>query len=227
MASLCRLSSIYRAERIRPTLYVGSRLGRFCTAQGTTVTPEKVEERDLRTSWILGTLPLRNFLRCARLQPLNIVFKKQAWDSEGFADGCTAAFRRVNALLETKEYDGLQSLVGQPLRDAMSMSMEGVFGKQEVIDVKPLGVFTSSMWRDENGHLALWVTQVLRAQEAYTSECGGRCWHVDRLHRWTFKRVLLNDHEEEVSDWLLVAVDRPRWSHPGLAGTSSSGGGSD
>eukprot|EP00929_Paragymnodinium_shiwhaense_P070900 TRINITY_DN36004_c0_g1_i2.p1 TRINITY_DN36004_c0_g1~~TRINITY_DN36004_c0_g1_i2.p1 ORF type:complete len:106 (+),score=21.69 TRINITY_DN36004_c0_g1_i2:318-635(+) len=105
--------------------------------------------------------------------------------------------------------------------------MEGVFGKQEVIDVKPLGVFTSSMWRDENGHLALWVTQVLRAQEAYTSECGGRCWHVDRLHRWTFKRVLLNDHEEEVSDWLLVAVDRPRWSHPGLAGTSSSGGGSD
>eukprot|EP00931_Biecheleriopsis_adriatica_P042510 TRINITY_DN24235_c0_g1_i1.p1 TRINITY_DN24235_c0_g1~~TRINITY_DN24235_c0_g1_i1.p1 ORF type:complete len:215 (-),score=43.49 TRINITY_DN24235_c0_g1_i1:138-782(-) len=178
-------------------------------------TPKLIVEKDFPTQVMLLALPLRNLLRSLRLQPLNLVFQRPPWDAAEFSQGCAEAFRQVSALRDGGDYASLRGLVSEKLAEELQSDAEvskKAWSKRCLLEVRPLGIWTTRLWPDENKHLSLWVTQVLRAVEEYDCPTGsGQRWHVERLHRWTFKRVLQNDHSEEVSDWKLVGVDKGCW----------------
>merc|ERR1740121_1099937 len=156
------------------------------------------------------------------MRPLNLVFQQPVWNTEEFADGAAGAFRRVGELQEAGDFEALRSLVAAGLLGELrDVAMAGR-GTRTLLDVKPLGVFTTRMWPDENRHLSLWVTQVLRATEEY--QLAGDVLHVERLHRWTFKRVLLSDTEEVVGDWQLTAMEKGRWVPPASPGRPPQSG---
>eukprot|EP00928_Gymnodinium_smaydae_P075864 TRINITY_DN58892_c0_g1_i1.p1 TRINITY_DN58892_c0_g1~~TRINITY_DN58892_c0_g1_i1.p1 ORF type:complete len:223 (-),score=25.18 TRINITY_DN58892_c0_g1_i1:94-762(-) len=214
LTQLTRLQRGFRPSICR-AVAVSSLRRNACSSTEPPAPPVQVIEADLRTKLTLLTLPVRNFLRNLRVQPLNLVFQRPPWNASEFAQGTVEAFRRVSELRESGDYASLQHLVPEmlveQLRQDATVAQEA-WGARSLLHVQPLGVFTTKLWPDENRHLSLWVTQVLRVKEEYSCNSGsGERWHVERLHRCTFKRVLLNDHAEEVSDWKLVALDKGCW----------------
>ncbi|CAE7907844.1 unnamed protein product [Symbiodinium microadriaticum] len=178
------------------------------------VSVEQVVEKDLSTTLLRMTLPVRHRLRCWRLQPLNLVFRKKAWDVAEFNQQTTEVFRRLADLGRSGDVDSLKHELPEDLLEAFRRDSEvaaEVWASRRLLEVEPLGIFTTKLWPDPNNHLSLFVTQTFRATEEYADRSTTQRYQVERLHRWTFKRVLQNDYTEEVGDWMLVDVNKGCW----------------
>jgi hypothetical protein len=152
------------------------------------------------------------------LQLLNFVYDSPPWNASDWGVGSVKAFHTVHDLLEAEDFEALEGLVEDTLLSKMQEDQIQGLGSRRVLDVQALGLFSSKL-RPEisppHWHQSVWVTHLLKAVEEYRyPDEAARPFHVERLHRWTFKRVLLSDAGEVMGPWQLVSVNKMRWELP-------------
>lgn len=181
--------------------------------------PTRVVEKSYSEKLDLATLPARHFLRSFNLACLNLAFKTPAWDAHEFSRGAVLAFTNIHSLLEAGKLLELQGLVSDELINQMRSDNAYCPGSRKLLDVEPLGIFKTRLKPELLGgphwQQTIFVTQLFRAVEAYSMPgVDPASWHVERLHQWTFKRVLLNNVGEVMGPWQVVAVNKRRWQLP-------------
>lgn len=211
------LSSFKSTSRLKlpVTLACCTLTSRTCSSRARPP-PIHVVEKGLRETLDLLTLPARHVLRSMNLQTLNLVFDSQPWNQHEFPRGTAEAFRCVLEHVGDQDFNSLSGLVSDPLLEELRHDeIDAGESKRRVIDVCPFGILTAQLELDENVHLAIWVTQLMSAVEEYDSpNCRDTFWRVERLHRWTFKRVLLSGMGEENGPWQVVSMNHRRWRPP-------------
>merc|ERR1712137_241638 len=95
-------------------------------------------------------------------------------------------------------------------------------------------IFTVSVKSDDDGDSAIWITALLNALEQYVPRDGTIVnedtvidgvtvkkkgtpavgWHVRRLHKWTFKRMLAEEGQGAHGEWVVENMNRWRWHPP-------------
>lgn len=199
---------------------------RCCASRGGR--PVRVTERSFSDLADLALLPLRHTIYSVNLWVLRLVFPG-SWSADDFHTGAPQAFRHVTEHLEDRDARPLNGVVSDELiRELQQEVSAAVQGEREqqvifkaVLDARLLGVFTVSARTDEHGAAAVFVTGLLGAVEEYASASSGTGvpWHVQRLHKWTFKRALPDEDGGEAGDWQVVAMSKRRWRPPlGLGG---------
>jgi len=167
-------------------------------------------------------LPLRHTVYSVNLWVLKMVYPG-SWNHAEFNEGVVQAFRHVTLHMDDRDSMRLLSgLVADNLIENLQEGRAGASDKavfQSVVSVKMMGIFTASARVDEMGSAAVWVTALLNATEEYNLkkdyEAEGSKCHVRRIHKWTLKRTLPeNPQEQELGDWHVVAINKQRWSPP-------------
>lgn len=198
-------------DRWRPELG-GSEGSRFCSAG------RPVIQRSTSGTIDLLTCNLRHMFNSVNLRILNVVYPK-TWDPHAFRDGTAEAYKQVNALLDEGDFLILRELLSEELLDDLKECHAGLAEgvDYKLLEVRQLGIFRSSARADELGNEAVFVTPLLRVREKYVlSKDSTYWWEVQRLHKWTFKRILPGEYGSDASEWQIVAMDKKRWRPPGL-----------
>lgn len=169
--------------------------------------------RSLAGTADLLTINVRHLLSSLKLRILDLVYP-ETWSARDFREGTVTAFKSVNSLLDEGDFLLLRQLLDEKLLEDLRSShahlTEGL--KYELVEVYYLGIFHAMAKEDDQGFEAVFVTPLLRVTEKYTSlKDESVWWEVRRLHKWTFKRILLG---EDAADWQIVAMDKKRWRPP-------------
>eukprot|EP00439_Symbiodinium_sp_Y106_P008801 s700_g1.t1 len=93
---------------------------------------------DLSTTLLRMTLPVRHRMRCWRLQPLNLVFRKKAWDVTEFNQQTTEVFRRLADLGQSGNLGSLKHELPGDLLEAFRSDSEvsaEVWASRRLIEV--------------------------------------------------------------------------------------------
>eukprot|EP00746_Dinoflagellata_sp_MGD_P058960 gnl/MRDRNA2_/MRDRNA2_251852_c0_seq1.p1 gnl/MRDRNA2_/MRDRNA2_251852_c0~~gnl/MRDRNA2_/MRDRNA2_251852_c0_seq1.p1 ORF type:complete len:172 (-),score=19.38 gnl/MRDRNA2_/MRDRNA2_251852_c0_seq1:7-522(-) len=161
-------------------------------------------------------LPVRHFFHSVNLWTLKLVFPN-AWDSREFSVGACQAYECIASLMDESDFHSMHGLVSEDLLAALEedqkdyiTSVPGV--QRKVLECQFRGIVDLSAKNDENQDAALFVSALLDTLEAHRVSDEDRSpWHVRRLHKWTFKRVLASVEGDEHSDWQVVAMNRKKW----------------
>ncbi|CAK9044590.1 unnamed protein product [Durusdinium trenchii] len=161
--------------------------------------------RSLAGTADLLTINVRHLLSSLKLRILDLVYP-ETWSARDFREGTVTAFKSVNSLLDEGDFLLLRQLLDEKLLEDLRSShahlTEGL--KYELVEVYYLGIFHAMAKEDDQGFEAVFVTPLLRVTEKYTSlKDESVWWEVRRLHKWTFKRILLG---EDAADWQ-IALD--------------------
>merc|ERR1712113_688716 len=119
--------------------------------------PKIVVERSASDTFLLATLPVRNLLRTWRMQPLNLAFRKQAWNKAAFSELAKQSFEHVDAARVEENFEALREHVADQLLEELRSEARMFSGNCTLVEVQPLGISTSRLWPDEKRHLSLWV----------------------------------------------------------------------
>merc|ERR1712232_250528 len=143
----------------------------------------------------LITLPFRHVVRSVNLWTLNMVFPS-AWDGLEFQVGACQAYECIASLMDEGDFQSMHGLVADDViaelrNDHASCSASIPDVQRSVLECRLAGIYSMSARSDENGDAALVVVALLDTQEAHSSLVeDAPVWHVRRLQKLTFKRVL-------------------------------------
>ncbi|CAE7195491.1 unnamed protein product [Symbiodinium natans] len=161
----------------------------------------------------MKTINVRHVISSVKLRTMEVVYPNN-WCARDFRAGAAEAYKQVNCLLDQGDFVSLRRVMAddlvEDLRKTHAQLSKGL--DYELKEVFQLGIFHAMVKAEEFGTESVCVTPLLRVTEKYTLQKDPSVWwEVRRLHKWTFKRHLPDEHGNEASDWHIVAMDKRRW----------------